>query len=292
MKKFILLIVIAIAASCSKNDSALNQSQYVTEIYLAFDNSDTRLLTEVTNSGIKFSWANGEKIYVFQADDPSVDYCVFKYNASSSSFILNEGDGLVVGKEYFATNKQMYYDDCFKIVDGKQEYLTLHDTNSYHSMDDIPLISDIFVAKSVNTIATMHHTVGAVEVPVILDAGHYNEEEKVQYVTLTTNQVGNNPAGTCIITPYAPYFKVRSDYVTNDRFKSVSSCNYIADPVITKSTSACVYIPMMPGTYTDLTITIKFRNSGVSDKELTGSSLTIERGKVTRMPTQIAPYLK
>ena len=157
-------------------------------------------------------------------------------------------------------------------------------------MDNIPLNSDIFVAKSGNTIATMHHTVGAVEVPVILHVEHYNEVEKVQYVTLTTNQGGNNPAGTCIITPYAPYFKERSDYVTNNRFKSVSSYNYIADPVITKRTSACVYIPMMPGTYTDLTITIKFRDSRLSDKELTGSSLTIERGKVTKMPTQIAPY--
>ena len=120
MKKFILLIVIAIAASCSKNDSALNQSQYVTEIYLTFDNSDTRLLTEVTNSGIKFSWADGEKIYVFQADDPSVDYSVFTYDTSSSSFKLDEGDGLVVDKEYFATNKSLY-SNCFQIVGGKQD---------------------------------------------------------------------------------------------------------------------------------------------------------------------------
>ena len=67
----------------------------------------------------------------------------------------------------------------------------------------IPMISNVFTASATGTIASMHHTVGVVEVPVkLINGSPYNQLEKVGFFVS-----GGKISEDFYATPESPYFK-------------------------------------------------------------------------------------
>ena len=105
MKKIMLFFAVAtILAACNNDNEVLNETQYITEFKAVFGGADTRM-TATPDNGLKFAWQEGDVLYVFQADDASVNYKRYEYDATAGTFKADtEADKLVAGTEYFAVN--------------------------------------------------------------------------------------------------------------------------------------------------------------------------------------------
>ena len=94
MKKIMLFFVVAcIMAACNNDNEVLNETQYITEFKAVFGGADTRMAAEASAAGLKFAWKDGDALYVFQADDPSV---LYKNFSSSERVIFKEVSSCVV----------------------------------------------------------------------------------------------------------------------------------------------------------------------------------------------------
>ena len=270
MKKIMLFFVVAcIMAACNNDNEVLNEPQYITEFKADFS-ADTRMTVNPTAEGLKFTWENGDDLYVYQADEPSVYYKKYEYDADTQTFKLSTGGyaAMEAGKKYFATN-DLFSVNAFTIEGGEIHFKAkLYYTTEY-DIADILLISDIFDAKADGTIARMHHTVGLVEVPVKLDAGSSS--------TTLKNLGFSESAGPFIATPASPYFKEATD-------ASYSSWANMGDKELSTTTATSIFIPMLPGTYVNPKLNYNYGGTS-RQKSLTGT-LTVERGKVTKLPEQ------
>lgn len=272
MKKIMLFFVVAcIMAACNNDNEVLNEPQYITEFKADFS-ADTRMTVNPSAAGLKFTWENGDNLYVFQADEPSVSYKKYEYDAATQTFKLATGGytAMEADKKYFATN-DLFSVNAFTIEGGEIHFeAKLYYTTEY-DIADIPLISDVFDAKADGTIARMHHTVGVVEVPVKLDAGSSS--------TTLKNLGFSESAGPFIATPASPYFKEATD-------ASYSSWANMGDKELSTTTATSIFIPMLPGTYVNPRLNYNYGSTSTSrQKSLTGT-LTVERGKITRLPEQ------
>ena len=273
MKKIMLFFVVAcIMAACNNDNEMLNEPQYITEFKADFS-ADTRMTVNPSVAGLKFTWENGDYLYVYQSDDPSVYYKKYEYDAATQTFKLATGGytAMEAGKKYFATNGVFSSaGNAFTIEGDEIHFKTrLYYTTEY-DIADIPLISDVFDAKADGTIARMHHTVGLVEVPVKLDT---------ESSSTTLKNLGfSKSAGTFIATPASPYFKEITD-------GNYSSWANIGNKELNTTTATSIFIPMLPGTYVNPKLNYNY-GSTTGQKSLTGT-LTVERGKITRLSEQI-----
>lgn len=270
MKKIMLFFVVAcIMAACNNDNEVLNEPQYITEFKADFS-ADTRMTVNPSAAGLKFTWENGDNLYVFQADDPTVYQKKYEYDAATQTFKLSTGGyaAMEAGKKYFATS-DVFAVKPFTIEGDEIHFKTeLYYTTEY-DIADIPLISDVFDAKADGTIARMRHTVGVVEVPVKLDA---------ESSSTTLKNLGfSKSAGTFIATPKFPYFKE----ITNGTYSSWAN---MGDKELNTTTATSIFIPMLPGTYVNPKLNYNYGSTS-GQKSLTGT-LTVERGKITRLPEQ------
>lgn len=272
MKKIMLFFVVAcIMTACNNDNEVLNEPQYITEFKADFS-ADTRMTVNPSAAGLKFTWENGDYLYVFQADDPTVYQKRYEYDAATQTFKLSTGGftAMEAGKKYFATNGVFSSaGNAFTIEGDEIRFNAKLYYSTGYDIADIPLISDVFDAKLDGTIAPMHHTVGLVEVPVKLDA---------ESSSTTLKNLGfSQSAGTFIATPEFPYFKEITD-------GTYSSWANMGDKELSTTTATSIFIPMLPGTYVNPYLNYKYGNRS-SQKSLTGT-LTVERGKVTKLPEQ------
>ena len=271
MKKIMLFFVVAcIMTACNNDNEVLNEPQYITEFKADFS-ADTRMTVNPSVAGLKFTWENGDYLYVYQSDDPSVYYKKYEYDAATQTFKLATGGytAMEAGKKYFATNDVFYAVNPFTIEGDEIHFKAKVYYTTEYDITDILLISDIFGAKADGTIARMHHTVGVVEVPVKLDA---------EYSSTTLKNLGfSKSAGTFIATPEFPYFKEITD-------GTYSSWANMGDKELSTTTATSIFIPMLPGTYVNPYLNYNYGGTS-RQKSLTGT-LTVERGKVTKLPEQ------
>ena len=270
MKKIMLFLAVAcIMAACNNDNEVVNEPQYITEFKADFS-ADTRMTVNPSAAGLKFTWENGDDLYVFQADNPTVYQKKYEYDEATQTFKLATGGytAMEADKKYFATN-DLFSVNAFTIEGGEIHFKAkLYYTTEY-DIADIPLISDVFDAKADGTIARMHHTVGVVEVPVKLDAGSSS--------TTLKNLGFSKSAGTFIATPKFPYFKEITDGTYSSRAN-------MGDKELSKTTATSIFIPMLPGTYVNPNLNYDYGNKS-GQKSLTGT-LTVERGKITKLPEQ------
>lgn len=278
MKKIMLFFAVAcIMAACNNDNEVLNEPQYITEFNAVFGGANTRMTTDASAAGLKFSWEDEEIIYVYNPTDED-DYFEYKYNSSTGKFVLyyaqKNDEGMTVNQTYFATT-HLLYANSFTTVDGSFAVKT----QLYNSgVSAISLISGPFMAKADGTIASMHHTVGVVEIPVKLGAGS------------TINELGNvsiyipgaELVGEFYATPESPY--CAGNVEDGDFFDEAYACQ---SATLNESTSVSFFIPMLPGTYTNPQLWYYDENDDpvINPVNLTGT-LTIERGKVTKLPVQ------
>ena len=140
------------------------------------------------------------------------------------------------------------------------------------------MISDKFTAEADGTIAEMHHIVGMVEVPVELAAGSLNEKLGGVGIFVDNGKV----VGPFSAKPEAPYF-------VNKIEGGTFSPNSITwrEQTLNTATPVSYFIPMLPGTYVNPKLYYYDENGdpATDEVQLTGT-LTIERGKVTKLPVQ------
>ena len=277
MKKIMLFLAVAgILAACNNDNEVVNEPQYITEFKAVFGGADSRIAAEATNTGLKFSWEDGDKLYVFNPEDES-EYTDYKYNSSTGNFekVYPSDPGMTVNKSYFATT-QILYDGSYTTVDGDFAVKTQLYADEAST---IPLISGLFLAKADGTIAAMHHTVGVVEIPVKLGAGStITELGGVGIYKESANVIGEFYA-----TPESPYY---AGIIEDGDFFEESYAWQGA--TLNESTPVSFFIPMLPGEYTNPSLLFLNEDGDYVTEpvELTGT-LTIECGKVTRLPEQV-----
>ena len=283
MKKIMFLFAAAVvlaAVGCSKDDAALNDVQYVSELKINFD-GDTRVSASHSAAGLKFAWEDGEVVYVVE-DGIKGEGKYLVYDAESDLFKpKRDSDKLVVGKKYFAvTNTASPYAN---IQEGTGFTSVLVKLVVGAGTEYIPMITDVFTATEENTMATMHHLVGVVEIPVKAAS------KGAKLVQLFISSRNNVMSGSFYASPEAPYF-IRSSRGYSDIGNQDTSDTPI-DLSTTEATS--IFIPVFPGTYE--AESIYFSGKLVGEKKYvdieTERSLTVERGKITKVSELVLDYI-
>ena len=275
MKKLMFLFAAALMmVACSNEEIATNDDvQYVSELKLNFGKGDSRVAATHSAAGLKFAWEEGDVIEVREdLDDQSASGKILEYDATAGCFKpQNDSDEnkLEVGKKYFAvTGLSSYF---ISVEDGKS--VAPLELKGGLGLGKLPMITDVFEATAENTTATMHHTVGVIEIPV---------KAAVSGVKLQTLGLKNtSPAirGYFYMSP-GVLDSWKDDYGYFDSYNQKSS-----DPLIelsnTKATS--IFIPAWPNTYTSATIA--YTLEGGTEKTITTaiSDLTVVCGKITKV---------
>lgn len=287
MKKFMFFIAAAVslaAVGCSKDDAAPEQVQYVSELTLKFE-GDTRVSgSHDATKGFSFEWGDGDGVLIYENGDTKV--LRYKYDATSGTFkpvFDGNANKMEVGKQYFVVRSTSEANTT--IVDGKNTT----ELNISETIEDIPLISDVFTANASGTVATMHHLQGIVEIPVKLSASAANLS--IEEFCLTTDE--NTLAGEIFIaTPEAPYFKgIYSNY-------SSVAISYATNVTLSKESATSIFVLVLPGTYTNVKMDYYYTRPGGSqpiEDTVTfgaGKTLVVERGKITKLPeVEVSPTL-
>lgn len=274
MKKIMFFMVAALAwvvTACSEDEAVINNNEnLIKEISLSIEGSNSRMAYEATASGLKFTWADGDPVYVFPAEADNHTEILFTYNSSTGKF--TSGIGLEVGKKYYAIRGNSQTGDKFN-VGGVSAALTL---STIEPLTNLPMVSDIFTATADGTFSTLHHTCGVVEIPFTgtgtLDKVQFNAFYSTELyvcgdftVSFTDDKVGT-------ITK-----ENMNDYV----FIYENTTYYT--PLTLTSTPQSLFIPLLPGTYNNVII---FNNDGYNELA-EGLSVTVERGKVHKKTTAI-----
>ena len=274
MKKIMFFMVAALAwvvTACSEDEAVIsNNENLIKEISLSIEGSNSRMAYEATAAGLKFTWEDGDPVYVFPAEADNQTQVVFTYDSSTGKF--TSGIGLEVGKKYYAIRGNSQIGGKYN-VDGVSAALTLSATVS---LTNLPMVSDIFTATADGTFSTLHHTCGVVEIPFTgtgtLDKVQFNAYNSTEpyvrgdfTVSFTDEKVGTITKGD--LSNYK-YIYENTTYYT---------------PLTLTSTPQSLFIPLLPGTYNNVII---YNNDG-DDKLAESLSVTVERGKVHKKATAI-----
>ena len=283
MKKFMFFIAAAIslaAVGCSKDDAAPEQVQYVSELTLKFE-GDTRVSgSHDATKGFSFEWENGDDVQIYENGTTNV--LEYKYDATSGTFKA-DGEKMVVDKQYFVARSTSEANTT--IVDGKNTT----ELNISETIEDIPLISDVFTANASGTVATMHHLQGMVEIPVKLSASAANLS--IEEFCLTTDE-NTLSCEIFTATPEAPYFKgIYSNY-----YDFASS--FATNVTLSKESATSIFVLVLPGTFTNVKMDYYYTRPGGS-QQIEGTvtfdaskTLVVERGKITKLPeVEVSPTL-
>lgn len=273
MKKIIYFFaatLVLAAVGCSKDDTAADDVQYVSELKVNFEGS-TRVGATHSAAGLKFTWEDGDMLKLYKKGDYGYNYLSFEYNASTKTFEgVNVSDAMVVGEEYTAL-----YGVGMEFVSADQIDGRLV---SPATVAQSPMVSDTFTATDGATIATMHHLVGVIEIPV---------KATIDGKKLTRIEVNmfNDPTkklcGYFNINLSAPYTIVPIDGI------SYNSQSQGFDPAIALSASetTSIFIPVFPSSGGTVQIDYKFEGDS-TERSLScfdEKTLTVERGKITKI---------
>lgn len=283
MKKifyFFAATVVLAAVGCSKDDAASNDAKYVSEIKIGFE-GDTRVSASHSAAGLKFAWEDGDDVYVYEDGNTEATAKILEYDATSATFKPQNGsktNKLEVGKKYFAVT----YSDWYFISKDENTGASVVESKlgSGLGLKSIPMISDVFEATAENTMATMHHLVGVVEIPVIAAV----DGVQLQNMSLYTYRANSAVSGFFAVSPVAPY-----DLIYGDRSGYFESSYQTASkaPIELSTTEATsIFIPAFPGIYEpiDFKYILVGNNEEVFETE---RSLTVERGKITKVSEMV-----
>ena len=283
MKKifyFFAAAVVLAAVGCSKDDAASNDAKYVSEIKIGFE-GDTRVSASHSAAGLKFAWEDGDDVYVYEDGNTEATAKMLEYDAASATFKPQSGSDtnmLEVGKKYFAVT----YSDWYFISKDENTGASVVESKLGNGLGlkSIPMISDVFEATAENTMATMHHLVGVVEIPVIAAV----DGVQLQQMYLYTQRANSAVSGFFAVSPVAPYdliYSGRTGY-----FESANQTNSDAPIELSTTKATSIFIPAFPGIYEP----IDFKYTLVGDNEMiiqTERSLTVERGKITKVSEMV-----
>ena len=274
MKKIFYLFaatVVLAAVGCSKDDAAQEEVKYVSEIKIGFE-GDTRVSASQSAAGLKFAWEDGDVIYVSRTASDVMANAEFKYDVSSGTFKPgNNSSSLIAGEKYIA----VYEASLTKYVDGIK--VNVQQTFEISDMfSNMPMVSTEFTADANGTIATMKHIVGMVEIPVkSQDAG-----KKLKEIMITATDYTN--LGGTFNMPVSDYsISLSSGGFNYVKLKSDTGIN------LDQSTATSVFIPVLPCTNVPIDLDYKLDDDTeyqyISNSDLGGKKLTVERGKITKI---------
>lgn len=275
MKKIMFFMVAALAwvvTACSEDEAVIsNNENLIKEISLSIEGSNTRMAYEATDAGLKFTWAHGDPVYVFQAEADNHTEVLFTYDSSAGKFI--SGTGLEAGKKYYAVRGSSQIGDKYN-VGGVSAALTL---SVAVSLESLPMVSDIFTATADGTFSTLHHICGVVEIPFTgtgtlseVQFNAYNSTDPYVRGDFTVSFTNDDKVGT-ITKGDMNYYKYIYEYTTN------------STPLTLTAEPKSLFIPLLPGSYDKVTI---YNNDG-DDILAENLSVTVERGKVHLKSTAI-----
>lgn len=274
MKKIMFLLaatVVLAAVGCSKDDAAQEEVKYVSEIKIGFE-GDTRVSASHSAAGLKFAWEDGDVIYVSRTASDVMANAEFEYDASSGTFKPgNNSSSLTAGEKYIA----VYNASLTKYTDGIK--VNVQQTFEISDMfSNMPMVSTEFTADANGTIATMTHIVGMVEIPVkSQDAG-----KKLKEIQITATDYTN--LGGTFNMPVSDYsISLPSGGFNYVKLKSTTGID------LNQSTATSVFIPVLPCTNAVITLDYKLDDDTewqfISNSDLGGKKLTVERGKITKI---------
>ena len=274
MKKIFYLFaatVVLAAVGCRKDDAAQEEVKYVSEIKIGFE-GDTRVTAAHSAAGLKFAWEDGDVIYVSSTASEIMANAEFKYDASSGTFRPGENSSsLIAGEKYIAVYNASLtkYSDGIKV--NVQQTFEISDMFS-----NMPMVSTEFIADANGTIATMTHIVGMVEIPVkSQDAG-----KKLKEIMISATD--NTNLGGTFNMPVSDYsISLPSGGFNYVKLKSATGID------LNQSTATSVFIPVLPCTNAVIDLDYKLDDDTelqyISNSDLGGKKLTVERGKITKI---------
>ena len=284
---FIAAAVSLAAVGCSKDDAAPEQVQYISELTLKFE-GDTRVSgSHDATKGFSFEWDDGDLIYIYEnGTTNSANYFQYEYDAVSGTFKHNADvnpNKMEVGKQYFAFSSTALPNTA--VEEGKN----VTEMAPSVTIENIPLISDVFTANASGTVATMHHLQGIVEIPVKLSASAANLS--IEEFCLTTDE-NTLSCEVFTATPEAPYFKgISSNY------DSVA-ISFATNVTLSKESATSIFVLVLPGTFTNVEMEYYYTRPGGSQqvegtvKFDASKTLVVERGKITKLPeVEVSPTL-
>ena len=282
MKKifyFFAATLVLAAVGCSKDDAASNDAKYVSEIKIGFE-GDTRVSASHSAAGLKFAWEDGDTVDVYEDGNTSATAKMLEYDAASATFkpMSGNNDKLEVGKKYFAVTYSGWY--WISVDDNTGASVVDSKLGSGLGLKSIPMISDVFEATAENTMATMHHLVGVVEIPVKAAV----DGVQLQNMSLYTQRANSAVSGYFAVSPVAPYdliYSGRTGY-----FESYYQTASKAPIELSTTEATSIFIPAFPGIYEpiDFKYTLVGNNEEIFETE---RSLTVERGKITKVSEMV-----
>lgn len=276
MKKILFMFAAALMmVACNNEEIVTNDDvQYVSELKLNFGKGDSRVTETATTSGLSFAWDNGDIVKVYEKTATGTSYMLFKYDAASDKFVGNTPatDKMVVGTEYVVVyNLDKTGDNTFS---GKLRQ------SSATPFKELPLISEVFVATSETAIASIHHIVGVLEIPVkaknagttlsMIEANLSGSENKI------TGDFTVTGASSYTITPF-----IEGNTYLNASVKGLSKS-------LSTTTTTSVFIPVFPFSSESIQIDYTTNNKpdGTGFISATDERYDVVRGKITKLPVQ------
>lgn len=274
MKRLNLLFAFILAmvlVGCSNEEIVPKQDiQYVSELTLNFGSGNTRVAYEHNaTTGLKFSWEDQEEIVVYENANAEAIALYYVYDAASSTFKpKSEAYKMVSGTQYFAIKGERQTSLTLSVEDGKT-IVKMNTERTGKGLPHIPMITDVFTASATGTVATMHHLVGVIEVPVKLDG-----ESTITSVNMFSYYVSGGKVGRDFTaTPEAPYVKdVSEAYDTSNSEEKTYA--------LSTETATSVFIPVLPGTFGEGYLNYFY---GYSSSAIKTEGVTVERGKITKL---------
>ena len=254
--------------ACSNEEVAVNDDvQYVSELKLNFGGSRVTA-THNPASGLKFAWENEEEIQVYENANADAITLYYVYDESTQSFKPeNESYKMVAGKSYFAVKGVRNTSLALSVEDGKT-IVKMNVAKTGKGLPHIPMITDVFTADAGGAIATMHHLVGVVEIPV-KKADSFDETVTGFSLYASGGKLGDDFTAT----PGDGYVKS-----TAEGYDTVYSEEKTYTLNTTDATS--VFIPVLPGTYSGVNLNYFY---GSSSGYKTVGDITVVRGKITKL---------
>ena len=270
MKKTMFMFAAALLmVACSNEDVAVNDDvKYVTELKLNFGSGDSRIAATHSTAGLNFAWEEGDEINICLNEENKSLSFYYKYDATSGTFKpKSESYKMEAGKSYFAVMRPNSV--CNVRNNGTADVQVGLKLDNNISMNKLPLISDVFTADASGTIATMHHLVGMVEIPVKL--GNTATYTTVGQFTLYAS--GGKLADSFTAKPMSPYIK--------DTSTGYDTAYENGGPyTLSTSSATTVFIPVLPGTYNNVQLNYFY---GETSKQVSLGNITVVRGKITKV---------